>query len=194
MENTHNYSIFKRISTLILLILCGFIGVNLYVMHHTNASNWYEVESEQLGRSLTIQASKLVAAPLAKGDQALLSSYVDVINQGMFVKGAVMYDQMGVRYAQQDERLSVIELLRQKNIEPLVFVEDIVFEDKTIGYIKLVLDKQAITQHHRIFNKNQLSQSILVIILSVVAAALGTRLFYKVRESYRLVDSDETLV
>ncbi len=194
MENTHNYSIFKRISTLILVILCVVIGVNLYLMHSRNAADWYQVESEQLGRSLTIQAAKLVAAPLAKEDEELLAQYVEVINQGMFVKGAVMFDEMGVRYAQQVERLSVIDMLRQQDIEPLVFVEDIIYEDKIIGYIKLVLDKKAITEHHRTFNQNQLSQSILVIILSVIVAGLGTRLFYKVRESYRLVDNDETLV
>jgi membrane protein len=194
LENTHNYSIFKRISTLILVILCVVIGINLYLMHNKNAANWYQLESEQLGRSLTFQAAKLVAAPLAKDDQELLGHYVEVINQGMFVKGAVMFDAVGVRYAQQEERLSVIDMLRLQDVEPLVFVEDIVFEDEIIGYIKLVLDKKAITQHHRTFNQNQLSQSILVIILSFIVAVLGTRLFYKVRRSYRLADDEETLV
>lgn len=163
-------------------------------MHNQNAANWYQVESEQLGRSLTLQAAKLVAAPLAKNNQDLLGHYVEVINQGMFVEGAVMFDAFGVRYAQQEERLSVIDMLRQQDVEPLVFVEDIVFDDNTIGYIKLVLDKKAITLHHRTFNQNQFSQSVLVIILSVIVAVLGTRLFYKVRKSYRLVDDEETLV
>lgn len=193
LENTHNYLIFKRISSLILLILCIFIGVNLYLMHSQNAAKWYQVESEQLGRSLTLQAAKMVAAPLAKEDEELLAHYVTVVNQGMFVKGAVLFDDLGVRYAQQEDRLSIVEMMKQSDIEPLVFVEDIVFERNTIGYIKLVLDKQAITAHHRAFNQNQISQSILTIVLSIIAAALATRLFYKVRNSYQLSDGEDTL-
>ncbi len=193
-SSTHNYSIFKRISSLILLILCVIIGVNLYFMHSQNAEKWYQVESEQLGRSLTVQAAKLIAAPLAQNDQEVLGHYVSVVNQGMFVKGAVLFNDLGVRYAQQDDRLSVVDMLKQSDIEPLVFVEDIIFEGNIIGYIKLVLDKQAITEHHRDFNKNQLSQSILMIVLSIVAAALATRLFYKLRNSYRLVDNEDGLV
>jgi uncharacterized membrane protein affecting hemolysin expression len=192
-NNTHNYSIFKRISSLIVLILCVVIGVNLYFMHSQNAAKWYQVESEQLGRSLTLQAAKLIAAPLAKKDQEMLDLYVSVVNKGMFVKGAVLFDELGVRYAQQDDRLSVVDMLKQSDIEPLVFVEDIVFEGNIIGYIKLVLDKQAITEHHRNFNKNQLTQSILMIVLSFVAAALATRLFYKLRKSYQLVDSEDEM-
>jgi membrane protein len=188
---THNYSIFKRLSSLTLLILCVIIGVNLYFMHSQNAAKWYAVESEQLGRSLTLQAAQLIAAPLAKKDQEMLLQYVSVINKGMFVKGAVLFDDIGVRFAQEDERFSVVDMLKNSDIEPLVFVEDVVFEENIIGYIKLVLDKKEITEHHREFNKNQFSQSVLIIVLSVIASALATRVFYKVRKSYRLVDSED---
>jgi len=192
-DSTHNYLIFKRISSLILLILCVFIALNLYFMHTQNAAKWYKVESEQLGRSLTLQAAKMVAAPLAKNDEELLAHYVTVVNQGMFVKGAVLFDESGVRYAQQEERLSIVEMMKQSDVEPLVFVEDIIFDGITIGYIKLILDKQAITAHHKAFNQNQLSQSILMIVLSIITAALATRLFYKVRDSYQLTDGEDTL-
>ncbi|GAB54462.1 membrane protein [Glaciecola punicea ACAM 611] len=193
-RKSHNYSIFKRISSLILLILCVIIGVNLYYMHSQNAAKWYQVESEQLGRSLTLQAAKLIAAPLAKDDEEMLMQYVAVINQGMFVKGAVLFDELGVRYAQEEDNFSVVDMVKENAVKPLVFVEDIVFEGNLIGYIKLLLDKQAITEHHRIFNKNQLSQSILMIVLSIVAAALATRLFYKTRQSYRKAATEDNLV
>jgi membrane protein len=153
-------------------------------MHSQNAAKWYQVESEQLGRSLTLQAAKLVAAPLSKNDQEEVEHYVSVVNQGMFVKGAVLFNELGVRYASQNERLSVVDMLKQNPVDPLVFVEDIVFEGDIIGYIKLVLDKQEITEHHRDFNKNQLMQSVLIIVLSIIVAALCTRLFYKMRTEY----------
>lgn len=167
------------------------IGVNLYFMHSQNAATWYQVESEQLGRSLTLQAAKLVAAPLAQQDDVVLAHYVKVVNQGMFVKGAVLFDELGVPYAKQEDRLSVVTLLKDSDIEPLVFVEDIVLDGEVIGYIKLILDKQSITKHHRNFNKNQLSQSLLMILLSMIVAVLATRLFYKTRTNYRLVETEE---
>lgn len=183
---THNYSIFKRISTLILLLACVAIAVNLYLMHERNANQWYSVESEQVGRSLTQQAAKLVAAPLASEDEGLLAQYIELVNQGVFVQDAVLFNQFGVRYAQQETALSVLDIMRQQEIEPLVFVEDIVINGELIGYIKLVLDKQAVTHHHRSFNRNQMSQTILIVILSIICAGLATRLFYKMRESYRI--------
>jgi len=183
---THNYSIFKRISTLILLLACVAIAVNLYLMHERNANQWYSVESEQVGRSLTQQAAKLVAAPLASEDEDLLAQYIELVNQGVFVQDAVLFNQFGVRYAQQETALSVLNIMRQQEIEPLVFVEDIVINGELIGYIKLVLDKQAVTHHHRSFNRNQMSQTILIVILSIICASLATRLFYKMREGYRI--------
>jgi membrane protein len=163
-------------------------------MHSQNAAKWYQVEAEQLGRSLTLQAASLMAAPLAKNDKEVLTHYVTVVNKGMFVTGAVLFDELGVRYAEQGDRLSVVDMLKKSDIEPLVFVEDIVFNDTIIGYIKLVLDKQAITEHHRNFNNNQFLQSILVIVLSMIAACLATRLVYKLRKSYRLVDRGDELI
>lgn len=159
-------------------------------MHSQNAAKWYEVESEQLGRSLTSQAARLVAAPLAQQNKDLLQHYVQVVNSGMFVKGAVLFDISGVRYDKQEKKLSVVDMIKQSDIAPLVFVEDIVFEGEIIGYIKLILDKQAITEHHRDFNQNQVSQSILTIVLSLIAATLATRIFYKLRYQYRLNDTE----
>ncbi len=190
MTDSSDSSIFKRISNLVLFILCIVVGVNLFFMHTHNAQQWYEVESEQLGRSLTIQAAKLVAAPLAREDQELLGHYVDVINKGMFVTDAVLFNENGIRYAQQEERPTVIDMMTKQGPQPLVFVEDIVFNSETIGYIKLVLDQQEITQHHRNFNENQLTQTLLVVLLSVIIAVLATRFFYKIRNTYKFDEAD----
>lgn len=184
-EISHNYSIIKRISSLVLIVLCVLIAVNLYLMHNRNAASWYAVESEQLGRSLTVQAAQLVAGPLAQNDETLLAHYVEVINQGSFVQAAVLFDADGLRFAQQEDRKSILTLTIENEVEPLVFVEDVIFEDEIIGYIKLVFNRQEITQHHRKFNQNQISQSILIIVLSIIAATLATRLFYKIRDNYR---------
>lgn len=190
MINTSDYSIFKRISNLVLFVLCIVVGVKLFFMHTHNAQTWYEVESEQLGRSLTMQAAKLVAAPLAREDQDLLNHYVKVINKGMFVNDAVLFNENGIRYARQEERPTVLDMMTKPGPQPLVFVEDIIYNSETIGYIKLILDQQQITKHHRSFNENQFTQTLIVMLLSVFIAILATRLFYKVRNAYKFDEND----
>ncbi|WP_371195785.1 hypothetical protein [Glaciecola sp. SC05] len=185
-----NSSIFKRISSLILLVCSIAIGINLYIMHSQNAQQWYEIESEQLGRSLTIQAAKLLSQPIATGDEQVVSTYMDMLNQGMFIEGAVVFDDAGVRLLDAQDNFSIVTMIKESNYEPLVFVEDIVNDGQTLGYVKLILNREEITQHHQSFNRNQLSQSVLVIILAMIVSMLATRLFYKFKRNYG-ADIDE---
>lgn len=186
-----NSSIIKRISTLLLMVCSLAIAINLYIMHSQNASQWYEIEAEQLGRSLTIQAARLLSQPLSTEDEEVVTEYIKLINDGMFVEGAVVFNDRGVRLSDINSSLTVIDMLAQGNYSPLVFVEDIVYEGTILGYIKLVLNQEEITRHHEHFNRNQLTQSIMIILLAMIVAALATRLFYKVKRNYD-IDPDES--
>jgi membrane protein len=167
------------------------IAINLYTMHSSNASQWYEIESEQLGRSLTIQAARLLSQPLSMQDEEVVAEYIRLINDGMFVEGAVVFNDRGVRLSDINSSLTVVDMVAQGSYSPLVFVEDIVYEGNTLGYIKLVLNREEITRHHKHFNRNQLTQSIMIILLAMIVAALATRLFYKVKRNYD-IDPDES--
>lgn len=193
-NNSHKYSIFKRISLFSLLLLLVAVGINLYLMHVRNANQWYQIESEQLGRSLTQQAAKLVSGPLAKNDIDLVNQAIEVVNQGVFIQDAVIYDPKGVRFAREIESPSLLTLAQKMENEPLVFVEDIIDEGSIIGYIKLVLDKQAITKHHRDFNETQVFQSILLVVFALAIAFLITRIFYKAKYTLQLRDEQDTLL
>ncbi|WP_395345738.1 AhpA/YtjB family protein [Ningiella sp. W23] len=184
MITQHNKSIFKRLSSLVLLVCSVAIAINLYIMHAKSAQQWYEIESEQLGRSLTLQAAKLLSQPMSDKDNVALNQYIDMLNSGMFIEGAVVFDQMGVKLSDEDNRFSVIEMMSEKQYEPLVFVEDIVLDNTTLGYIKLILNRDEITEHHQEFNRNQLSQSILTIVMTIIISVLLTRFFYKFKYSY----------
>lgn len=179
-----NSSIIKRISSLVILVCSIAIAINLYIMHSRSAQQWYEIESEQLGRSLTIQAAKLLSEPMTAEDDQVISSYIDMLNEGMFIEGAVVYDDAGVRLSDTQDNLSIITMIKESDYEPLVFVEDIIYDGQTLGYVKLILNREEITQHHRAFNQDQLSQSVLMIILAMIISMLATRLFYKFKRSY----------
>jgi membrane protein len=179
-----NSSIFKRISSLVVLVCSLAIAINLYIMHSQNAQQWYEIETEQLGRSLTVQAAKLLSQPMANEDELVISDYIDMLNEGMFIEGAVVFDDLGVKLSDTQDAMSVIDMIQESPYEPLVFVEDIVYNGQTLGYVKLILNRDEITQHHQTFNRNQLTQSLLIIALAMIISMLITRLFYKLKRNY----------
>ncbi len=183
----------KRISNFILAVCVVVIGINLWLMHNKNAEDWYNLESEQLGRSLAKQAARMLSTPLQKGDIESIENYVSTIETDSFVKGASLYDEVGKTIKSFDENYSIIEEFRVLNQPPLIFVEDILFEDKTIGYVKLLLDRDAIIMHHKAFNQTQLMQTGLIMLLTALCAIILTRLFYKIKTSYQFSDKPNKL-
>lgn len=183
------FSMLKRISNFVLAVCVLIIAVNLWLMYTKNAYEWYSLESEQLGRSLAAQAARMLSSPMQSGDEQSIESYVDTIETDSFVKGTSLYDQHGKTIKSFDDDYSIIEQFRVLNEPPLIFVEDIVHDGKTIGYVKLVLDRDSIIQHHRAFTKSQLIQTALIMFLTAVCAIILTRLFYKVRANYRYSDT-----
>lgn len=161
-------------------------------MHNKNAYEWYGLESEQLGRSLASQAARMLASPLQNKDLTSVESYVDTIETDSFVKGTSLFDENGKVIKSFDEEYSVIKQFRVLNEPPLIFVEDIVHEGNTIGYVKLLLDRDAIISHHKAFNQTQLNQTILLMVLSALCAVIITRLFYKIRANYRFQDKENS--
>jgi membrane protein len=157
-------------------------------MHSKNANNWYSLESELLGRSLASQAARMLAGPMKNDDKESIENYVSTIETDSFVKGTSLYDQSGQTIKSFDENYSIIEAFRTLNQPPLIFVEDIVYDGKTIGYVKLLLDREAIIKHHKAFNRSQLLQTGLIILLTAICAMILTRLFYKVRANYQFND------
>ena len=183
------FSMLKRISNFVLAVCVLIIAVNLWLMYTKNAYELYSLESEQLGRSLAAQAARMLSSPMQSGDEQSIESYVDTIETDSFVKGTSLYDQHGKTIKSFDDDYSILEQFRVLNEPPLIFVEDIVHDGKTIGYVKLVLDRDSIIQHHRAFTKSQLIQTALIMFLTAVCAIILTRLFYKVRANYRYSDT-----
>lgn len=192
-QNTPKFSMLKRISNFVLAICVVVIGVNLWFMHSKNANEWYSLESEQLGRSLAAQASRMLAGPLQKDDQESIENYVSTIETDSLVKGTSLYDQSGKTIKSFDEDYSIVEQFRVLNQPPLIFIEDIIYDGKTIGYVKLLLDRDAIIQHHKAFNRSQLMQTGLIMLLTAICAIILTRLFYKIRASYQFSDKSKSV-
>jgi membrane protein len=186
--------VIKRISNAILAVLIIIIAVNLWLMHNKNAQQWYSYESEQLGRSLATQAARMLAGPLVNDDREAIDSYVQNIEVDSFIKGTALYDNKGRTIKSFDNDYSVVQQFRIEETKPLIFIQDIIHNDEVVGYLKLILDREAIIQHHQSFNKTQLMQTVLIICLTAVCAMLLTRLFYKIRNRYRFNSPENKLL
>jgi len=157
-------------------------------MHTKNAQEWYSYEAEQLGRSLAMQAARMLATPLVNDDREALDSYVLNIEKDAFIKGTTLFDEQGRTIKSFDENYSVIQQFRVEESKPLIFIQDIVYNGQIVGYLKLILDRDIVIQHHKAFNKNQLLQTLLIIFLTTISAMMLTRLFYKIRNRYKYED------
>ncbi len=169
------------------------IGINLWFMYDKNANKWYSVESEQLGRSLATQASRMLAGPLQKDDQDSIENYVSTIEIESLIKGTSLYDHTGKTIKSFDENYSIVEQFRVLEQPPLIFVEDIIYDGKTIGYVKLLLDRESIIKHHKAFNRSQFMQTGLLMMLTAICAMILTRLFYKIRANYQFSDKPKSV-
>lgn len=187
-----NFAIFKRISSVVLIVLVGILSINLWKMQSLSAKQWYAFESEQLGRSLTQQAAKLVASRMQASEQAALTTYTSMMTDDDFVQEAIIFAADGQRLDQSDTSMSIVDMVSQKEYRPLIFVEDITNENgEILGYIKLILDREQVTQHHRTYVNEQLTQTFITIALTFIIAALSTRLFYKFRFRHVISDDQE---
>lgn len=162
-------------------------------MHSKNAQQWYSYEAEQLGRSLASQAARMLATPLINEDQETLFRYVSDIEVDEFIRGTALYDEKGKTIKSFDDNYSVVQQFRIEDDKPLIFIQDIMNEGQIVGYLKLILDREAIIKHHKEFNQVQLVQTLLVIALTFFCAVLMTRLFYKIRSHYRYAEEPNSL-
>jgi membrane protein len=190
---TPRFFVLKRISNFILAVCIAVIGINLWFMYDKNANKWYSLESEQLGRSLAAQASRMLAGPLQKDDQDSIENYVSTIEIESLVKGTSLYDHTGKTIKSFDENYSIVEQFRVLEQPPLIFVEDIIYDGKTIGYVKLLLDRESIIKHHKAFNRSQFMQTGLLMLLTAICAMILTRLFYKIRANYQFSDKPKSV-
>ncbi len=191
IQAKQNFAIFKRISSAILIVLVVTLSINLWQMQSQSVNQWYEFESEQLGRSLARQASKLIAPSMVSPEEKALDEYIAMITNDDFVQTAMIFSADGQRLHQTKAAPSIVSMVSQTAYRPLVFVEDITSSNgEILGYLKLILDREQVTSHHRAYVNNQLIQTIITVVLTFIIAALTTRIVYKFR--YRHLVNDES--
>lgn len=176
------YSIFKRIVNLIIVIVMVLLFVNLWFVDNDNAQNWQQKQRTQLGNSLGLISSEIIAQPLIDNDTTRIEQLLTIVMNDPHVEAVAVYDQYGQQVAQQGTLNTIVErYLDDQHDTPLVFVKDIRVERQIYGYVRLLLNEQSVMALHSEYQSQLRQQTQVLGMLAALAALLITRVFYKVR-------------
>lgn len=176
-----SYSIFKRIANLVLAVIAIIICINLWLINSEQAENWHESQTNQLGRTLSLLATKILSQPLIANDSQAMSLQLDFLAADPHVTGVALYNLNGQLLDERKNGESLLASYRLEQHRPLVFVEEIRYEGQILGYFRLMLSEQKIMQYHEQYQRQFFQQLQVLMLLAAAGGLLFTRAWYKFR-------------
>jgi len=180
-QQPSRYSIFKRIANLILAVVGCIACINLWLISSEQSLNWHSKQANQLGVSLSSLSGKILISSLLQNDSKALRQQLGYIVSDPHVAGVSLFDNKGRILADNNAALSVIAAYKSKGISPLVFVQNITYNEQTIGFLSIVLKEKEVMAYHSEYQKQLNQQLQMLMILAAIAGILITRAFYKFR-------------
>lgn len=190
---THStYTVYKRIANLILILIGVAISANLWWMNNTQSAQWYEVQAQQLGRSLSYQKALELAEPVREKDNNAIQLALTQLLADQYVIGASVFDFRGRQLASIGNVQSFLAQEKPAGPERFTFVSDIVatidgeqgddvIANQVLGYVSIQLDSQTVMAHHDQYQQQLNQQRIVFMFLAAMGALYVTRAFYKIR-------------
>ena len=143
------YSIFKRIINLVIVIVMLLLFVNLWFVDNENAQNWRNKESTQLGNSIGLISSEILAQPIINNDKQRISQVLDILLKDPHIEAVAVYDQYGQKIEELGIEQPIVKQYHEaKSAVPLVFVQDIRVDKQIYGYVRLLLNEQSVMVWH----------------------------------------------
>lgn len=180
-QRPSTYSIYKRLANLALVVVAGLICVNLWLLSTDQASNWRDKQASQLGRSLVSYGAKVIAPDLAHGENQRITMQLKMLSSDPHVQGAAIFNHRGEIIDSTHSNTSVLASFLLNDNAPLVFVEEVRDDNKILGYLRILLDKQQVMQYHDDYQLQLYEQLLVLMILAALAGLLVTRAYYKFR-------------
>ena len=175
------YSIYKRIANLALAIIAVVICINLWLLSTQQAQIWHDKQANQLGRSLTQLGARVLANAVANDDKELVSRQLEQIVSDPHVANAVLFSHRGQVLQSTEASLSLLTNYRLRENMPLVFVEEIHFDDQIRGYLRLLLNEEEVMYYHEEYQRQIVEQVLVLMLLAGATGLLIARAFYKFR-------------
>jgi membrane protein len=187
-----SYSIFKRIANLVLTVVGISICINLWLINNQQAANWHKNQSNQLGRSLSLLASKALTQALIKNDSQAMSHQLEFVAADPHVTAVALYNIKGQLIAESNNSVSVLARHQGEQQTPLSFVEEIRHEGEIIGYFRLMLSAQKVMAFHQQYQQKFFQQLQVLMLLAAAAGLLLTRAWYKFRFRHLIKEAQAT--
>jgi membrane protein len=176
-----SYSIFKRIANLVLAVLAIIICINLWLIDSEQAENWHNNQTNQLGRTLSLLATKVLTQPLITNDSQAMRQQLAFLAADPHVTGVALYNLKGQLIDKRKNGASVLASYRLDKQIPLVFVEAVKYEGQILGYFRLMLSEQKVMQYHEQYQRQFFQQLQVLMLLAAAGGLLLTRAWYKFR-------------
>lgn len=192
-QSPSTYSIYKRLANLALAIFGCVICINLWLLSADSSQNWHDKQANQLGRSLSQQGARVLAAALQNGDNAAIQGHLESLSEDPHVVSTSLYDKQGKLVLSTAKQPWLLNVLHNPQGTPLVFVEEVKNQDNTIGYLRILLSEEQVMRYHAEYQQQMYEQILVLILLAAAAGLLGARAFYKFRyRNYQKITDSET--
>ena len=175
------YSIYKRIANLGLVVLATIICVNLWLLSTEQAQNWHDNQANQLGRSLAQQSAMVLAPALLEQNDVFISTQLANLVSDKHVVSAAVFNYRGQLLDSTESNRSLLTNYRLRNDMPLVFIEEIVYQDSVRGYLRVLIEEQQVMVYHDEYQRQLFEQVLVLMGLAGAAGILLARSFYKFR-------------
>lgn len=181
--NPHSsYTAFKRIVHMLMFSICIGLIITLFLLFHHYQGQWLNAQTSQPGKALAKQYASLVAAPLQNNDQQTLISMVSKFADDPYVESVDVYNDKGVHLAPLAQHNSVITLLKENELAPTIYLENVASsEGGVVGYLRVVLDSEKLLVEPMAMRAQQEQLVIVLAILCFILGVYATRAFYKAR-------------
>lgn len=180
-DRPSRYSIYKRIANLALVIVAGIICVNLWLLSTDHAANWHSKQSSQLGRSLASYAAQIIAPSLANKDYQQIAQNLHNVAQDPHVISASLYSYQGQIVDSTQSNPSVLATFLIEENTPIVFVQEVIYQDNIVGYLRILLDERQVMLYHEDYQLQLYEQLLVLMLLSGLVGLLVARAYYKFR-------------
>ena len=176
------YAIYKRLANLLLAVIVAAICINLWMAHKQSSQDWYNNQTQQLGRSLVQQAALALVKPVRADDNQAMQQLLANLTLDPHVSAAALFDFRGRLIDSTSSEVSVAASFRLDDLPPLVFLNEILDDGQVIGYVRIFLSRDNVMRFHADYQRQWTEQMQVLALLAALAGAILMRAFYKLRE------------
>ncbi|AWL11406.1 hypothetical protein HMF8227_00911 [Saliniradius amylolyticus] len=172
------YTVYKRLFHLGLAGITLILALNVWVFGERQDAQVQQNLANQLGKTLTRLGAQIAARLEVEPES--MTAVLSATARDPHVISATLYNDKGQVMGHQGNNESLLSLQKQTPA-PLVYVQEIRLDDDIKAYLRLLLNRSQVLQHHQKYQASKRYQTELLMALAFMLGIFLTRGFYKFR-------------